>query len=69
MPGAIADSTHGSGRWACRFHFGVGSREWDRITTGIRQKLGAGLPLDPTEQTPTVKAMLESVRKPAKGAA
>ena len=66
MPGALSDSTHGSDRWTCRFHFGVASREWDRVTTGIRQKLGAGIPLDPTEPTPTVKAMLERVRKPAK---
>ncbi|MCD6674863.1 MAG: hypothetical protein LT106_18675 [Burkholderiaceae bacterium] len=36
LPGAISDSTKGSGPWLCRFHFGRDRGEWQAITETVR---------------------------------
>lgn len=57
LPGGITDSTQGSDRWFCRFHFGREPREFDAITTDVRRMKRDGDLDRPPPETPTIKEM------------
>lgn len=61
MPGAISESTKGTGPWFCRFHFGAEPNKWPAITSEVRELKRSGLLYAPPEQSPAVKAMLAKV--------
>lgn len=63
LPGGITDSTQGSDRWLCRFHFGHEPSEFDAITTEVRRKKRDGELDAPGGETRTVAEMRLAMKR------
>lgn len=62
-PGGITDSTQGSDRWYCRFHFGKTVNEFDEVTREVRRMVRDGDLNAPRGDTPTVAWMKSRLKK------
>lgn len=63
LPGGITDSTQGSDRWLCRFHFGKTVGEFDEVTKEARRMVRDGDLNAPRGDTPTVAWMRARLKK------